>query len=108
MTRAVRQINITANRREDAAPRPFSVFSEDANVVLLGDPGAGKTHLFRETASIEQARFVTARAFLSTPTAMLCDPSSPSTEKPTRHPKDCEGAKRRNFDCPAHRLGNIV
>jgi len=71
MTRAVRQINIAADRREDATPRPFAEFSEKANIVLLGDPGAGKTHLFRETAASERARFITARAFLSTPAAML-------------------------------------
>jgi predicted NACHT family NTPase len=39
--------------------------------VLLGDPGAGKTHLFRETAASEQARFIKARAFLNTPAHML-------------------------------------
>src|SRR5689334_14141644 len=70
MTRAVRQINI-AHRREGAAPRPFAAFSDKANIVLLGDPGAGKTHLFRETAANERARFVTARAFLSTPASTL-------------------------------------
>jgi predicted NACHT family NTPase len=75
MTRAVRQINRTPGRREDATPRPFSDFSEEANIVLLGDPGAGKTHLFRETAAVEQARFVTARAFLNTPAAMLRGPA---------------------------------
>jgi predicted NACHT family NTPase len=38
---------------------------------LLGDPGAGKTHLFRETARSEAGRFITARAFLSTPATLL-------------------------------------
>ena len=71
MTRAVQQINIAADRREEAAPRPFAEFSEKANIILLGDPGAGKTHLFRDAAANEQARFVTARAFLTTPAALL-------------------------------------
>ena len=71
MTRAVRQINIAPGRPEDAAPRPFSNFADRANIVLLGDPGAGKTHLFRETATVEGARFIKARAFLNTPAAAL-------------------------------------
>jgi predicted NACHT family NTPase len=74
MTRAVRQINIGADRRKDAAPRPFSDFSDEANIVLLGDPGAGKTHLFRETAANEQGRLITVRAFLSTPAPMVRGP----------------------------------
>jgi predicted NACHT family NTPase len=71
MTRAVRQINISTARREDAPPRPFSEFSGTPNIVLLGDPGAGKTHLFRGSAAAEQARFITARSFLTTPAQML-------------------------------------
>ncbi len=71
MTRVVRQINIAAGRPEDAASRPFSEFADRANIVLLGDPGAGKTHLFREMAAVEQALFIKARAFLNTPADML-------------------------------------
>lgn len=71
MTRAVRQINIAAGRPEDAAPRPFSEFADRANIVLLGDPGAGKTHLFREAAAVGQARFIKARAFPNTPADKL-------------------------------------
>jgi hypothetical protein len=66
MTRAVRQINMTPERREERSPQPFAGFSDTVNIVLLGDPGAGKTHLFRETAAVEQARFITARNFLNT------------------------------------------
>jgi hypothetical protein len=71
MTRSVRQINIPVDRREEAQPRPFWDFSGIPNIILLGDPGAGKTHLFREAATAEQARFITARAFLTTPAGML-------------------------------------
>src|ERR1700755_1295668 len=72
MTRAVSQINVGVNRREDVAPQPFSDFSDAPNIILLGDPGAGKTHLFRESAAAaEQGRFITARAFLTTPAGML-------------------------------------
>ncbi len=39
--------------------------------MLLGDPGAGKTHVFKEAASAEGAVFVKARAFLLTPASRL-------------------------------------
>ena len=71
MTRIVRQIQITPQRPVDTSPRPFSEFADRANIVLLGDPGAGKTHLFQETAAAEQARYVKARAFLNTPADRL-------------------------------------
>lgn len=71
MTRAVRQINKAVGQSEDSGPRPFSEFAGRANIILLGDPGAGKTHLFRQVAAVEGARFITARAFLSTPAEML-------------------------------------
>ena len=71
MTRAVRQTNIVPDRPEEAAPRPFTDFADQPNIVLLGDPGAGKTHLFRDAAAAEQARFIKARAFLNTPASML-------------------------------------
>ena len=71
MTRVVRQINVAPGRAGDAIPRPFSDFIDYANIVLLGDPGAGKTHLFNQTAGSEHARFIKARAFLSTPAEML-------------------------------------
>jgi predicted NACHT family NTPase len=38
---------------------------------LLGDPSAGKTHLFKEAAAAENGRFIKAREFLNTPAAML-------------------------------------
>lgn len=74
MTRAVRQVGVGRGRRENAAPRPFVEFSPEPNIVLLGDPGAGKTHLFRAAASLERARFVTARAFLNMPATALRGP----------------------------------
>ena len=71
MTRAVRQTNTAADTPQDAAPHQFTDFAGQANIILLGDPGAGKTHLFKEAAAAEQARFIKARAFLNTPAAML-------------------------------------
>ena len=71
MTRTVRQINHPSDKPEQGQPRPFSEFAAYANVVLLGDPGAGKSHLFRETATAEGSRLIKARAFLVTPPQQL-------------------------------------
>jgi predicted NACHT family NTPase len=71
MSRTVRQINTPLDHPEGARPRPFSDFADCDSIVLLGDPGAGKSHLFRETAAAEGARFITARAFHATPIQQL-------------------------------------
>jgi predicted NACHT family NTPase len=62
--REVRQISPVLEEQE---PQPFSVFADRTNVILLGDPGAGKTHLFREAATSAGGRLLTARAFLIIP-----------------------------------------
>ncbi len=67
MTRLVREIIRHPERSEDVTPQPFSMFSERASIILLGDPGAGKTYLFREAAETEQAKYLTARSFLNIP-----------------------------------------
>jgi hypothetical protein len=66
MSRAVRHINVKAGTSEEKE-RPFSAYSAETNLVLLGDPGAGKTHLFKEAAAAEGGRWLTARTFLVTP-----------------------------------------
>ncbi|ESX49433.1 hypothetical protein NLY43_25495 [Mesorhizobium sp. C416B] len=71
MTRTVRQTNLPYDKSDEARPRRFSDFESEPNIVLLGDPGAGKSHLFRETAKAEGARLITARAFLATPANKL-------------------------------------
>jgi hypothetical protein len=43
----------------------FSAYLHIPNIVLLGDPGAGKTHLFKEFAPIEESESLAARAFLN-------------------------------------------
>jgi hypothetical protein len=68
MNRIVRQINEKAEGAEQK-PGPFSAFSEAPNIVLLGDPGAGKSHLFEKAAASEAGRYVKARAFLVMPPA---------------------------------------
>jgi len=63
--------------RQQAAPLPadhdretrriFSEFTDQPNIVLLGDPGAGKTHLFRSFATATSGKFLTVRNFLNSP-----------------------------------------
>jgi hypothetical protein len=71
MTRTVRQINVSPDKSEEGKPRLFSEFADFPNVVLLGDPGAGKSYLFREIAAAEGARLIKARAFLIIPPRQL-------------------------------------
>jgi predicted NACHT family NTPase len=71
MDRSVRQINAKADAAEAGKLQPFSAFSAKTNLVLLGDPGAGKTHLFKQAAAAEGGRWLTARAFLVTPVDRL-------------------------------------
>jgi predicted NACHT family NTPase len=71
MDRKVRQINAKAGTSEEEKLRPFSAYSASPNLVLLGDPGAGKTHLFKEAAAAGGGQWLTARAFLVTPSDRL-------------------------------------
>ena len=66
MDRIVRDL-VPSRRTEDSRPRYFSEYSARANIVLLGDPGAGKSHLFRTFAGTEGGRYETVRTFLATP-----------------------------------------
>jgi hypothetical protein len=45
----------------------FSDYRDFRNIVLLGDPGAGKSHLFRYMAKSEGGAFITARSYLNRP-----------------------------------------
>ncbi len=50
---------------------PFSSYQAFPNIVLLGDPGAGKTHLFNEFAQLQLGEFRSARSFLNVGTEAL-------------------------------------
>lgn len=65
------------NPRPAAGDRlqPFSAYSHVPNIVLLGDPGAGKSYLFRQFANAEGAKLLVARAFLNVETADLLQQS---------------------------------
>jgi predicted NACHT family NTPase len=71
MTRIVRQLNLKPDQSQETAARSFDGFADRPNLVLLGDPGAGKTHVFTQAARREGGRFLKARAFLSLPTDQL-------------------------------------
>jgi hypothetical protein len=47
--------------------RPFSEFLEEPNIVLLGEPGSGKTYLFEKFAAATSGRYITTRNFLNSP-----------------------------------------
>ena len=45
----------------------MSEYGETSNIVLVGDPGAGKSHLFEELAQAAKTIVRSARAFLNMP-----------------------------------------
>jgi predicted NACHT family NTPase len=65
-----RQVRQVAPLRADQGTeqrRTFSEFINQPNIVLLGDPGAGKTYLFRSSAAATGGEFLTVRNFLNGP-----------------------------------------
>jgi hypothetical protein len=67
MDRIVRQIHPEELQHQGSAEQRLGAFLAKPNIVLLGDPGAGKSHAFREMAAACGGRYVTARAFLAIP-----------------------------------------
>jgi len=63
LNRQVRQIY--PRQDKDTQTALFSDYSHCPNIVLLGDPGAGKTHLFKQFAALQEAKYLTVRHFLS-------------------------------------------
>ena len=67
MDRIVWQIDPRERERKERTERRLSAFLALPNIILLGDPGAGKTHTFRELAAACGGRYLTARSFLTLP-----------------------------------------
>ncbi len=67
MDRLVRQIFPETPTRTGDGGQALSDYLAQPNIVLLGDPGAGKSHTFRDLAARSGGRFLTARAFLTLP-----------------------------------------
>ncbi len=63
LNRRVRQIQPQENK--ESQTKTFGDYSEFPNIVLLGDPGAGKTHLFKQFAAKNGATYLKVRQFIS-------------------------------------------
>lgn len=57
--------------KSDQPPQLFSTYLSHNNIVLLGDPGAGKSHLFNHFTLQENAEKFLARNFLNRPEELL-------------------------------------
>lgn len=64
MDRQVKQVD---PKPEDGGEALFSSFRGAKNIVVLGDPGAGKSELFRSHARATDGAFFTVRELLNTP-----------------------------------------
>ena len=64
-------VRVAPEPPREEKPRPFSSYSKTPNVVLLGEPGGGKTHLFRHAANAEGGAYMTARQFLVSDLSVL-------------------------------------
>ena len=71
MDRIVRQISPPLSKDDEERTRRFSSFDDQPNIVLLGDPGAGKSHTFEAFARASGGRLVTVRSFLVTPAVVV-------------------------------------
>lgn len=63
--RIVRKMSLKSGSLTE--PQLFSSYLNRPNIVLLGDPGAGKSHLFENSARMLKASYLTARDFLNLP-----------------------------------------
>src|SRR4051794_14515369 len=64
--RLVRQIDPRPSD-EVVVSKRMSEYAGTANIVVVGDPGAGKSHLFGELAATERTSVLSARSFLNSP-----------------------------------------
>jgi hypothetical protein len=63
--RSVRQFEIQNESQQNYSIGQFSSYLKYTNIILLGDPGSGKTHTFKLSAQEENAKFLTVRQFLA-------------------------------------------
>jgi len=61
LDRLVTQIEPIPQNYDAQLPRVFRDVLDCHNIILLGDPGMGKTHLFQRTAEYEGAIYKTIR-----------------------------------------------
>ncbi len=70
MERVVQQIQPNNGQAKDTK-KPFNEYMDTKGLVLLGAPGAGKTHLLKEAAKPEDCYYLTAKSFLNRPVSKL-------------------------------------
>ncbi len=64
LDRLVTQIEPLPDHLAVQTPQAFRDFLSGHSIILLGDPGAGKTHLFQHAAQHEGAEYTTVRQFV--------------------------------------------
>ena len=64
LDRLVTQIEPPPEYLEEQKSRAFHDFLDSHNIILLGDPGLGKTHIFRQAAQQAGAVYKTVRQFV--------------------------------------------
>jgi len=64
--RTVCKIDLQSEHSSSGAPEAFHKYLEIPNIILLGDPGSGKTYTFKAAAYEENAVFLSVRQFLAT------------------------------------------
>lgn len=64
--RRVRQLEPNENEIRNNRLSTFNEYFHKPNIILLGDPGLGKTYTFQSSAVEENAKFLTVRQFLAT------------------------------------------
>ena len=66
INRTVCKIQPKNEQFDDISPQLFAQYFEVSNIILLGDPGSGKTYTFEAAAEVEKAKFLSVRQFLAT------------------------------------------
>ncbi|MBI5453142.1 MAG: hypothetical protein HY956_00790 [Deltaproteobacteria bacterium] len=65
LKRLIRILGSSDEQSITSLPKPFSDFLNTPNIILLGDPGSGKTHTFKAGAKRESAEVLPVRSFLT-------------------------------------------